>query len=69
MSEKNYQSPNGPGLNIDDFHPSTEVRGDSPGAMGAQYMQNRAMHAKNNPMRLSGGVVGHQQYGNWQEHN
>ena len=41
MSEKNYQSPNGPGLNIDDFHPSTEGRGDSPGAIGAQYIQNK----------------------------
>ena len=68
MSEKNYQSPNGPGLNIDDFHPSSEVRCDSPGVIGAHYIhqqQQRMLQNKNNPMRLSGGVVGHQQYGNW----
>ena len=69
MSEKNYQSPDGPGLIMDDFHPSTEFRGDGGHSPPQNKLYGGRFKSDANPMRMSGGIVGHQQYGNWQEHN
>ena len=68
MSEKNYQSPDGPGLNLDDFHPASDLRegySPQPNRTGGKFKADAAHQQQ----RLSGGIVGHQQYGTWQEHN
>ena len=68
MYEENYESPNGPDLDMDDLNR------DSIGeVMMGQYSHKKAKkshggaHVDRFKSKTQGNFVGHQQYGNWQE--
>ena len=72
MSDKQYQSPDGPGLDLEDFHPrQTHDDDGSPHQIRSKKYQKveKKMRHSVDQQRYAGGVVGHQQYGDWQEQN
>ena len=71
MMRKSYDSPNGRDLRMEDidYNQGVDV-GYSPQPRNLKmHGTDPAKQRKGSKHQAGGGVVGHQQYGNWQEHN